>query len=204
MSSERKTTILIVEDSLIVAMHLQSTLESEGYSVIGKCSSGEEAIQFAEQGEIDLVLMDIMLSGKLDGIETSEILRRRFRIPVIYITALTDKSTIHRAKLTEPYGYLTKPFEDREIFTVIEMALYKHAIEVKLKESEDKYFSTVKSISDAVVVIDKDFLITYINQVHRLCCSVMRRMLKGNRLWKWLRLWTLEPESFHSVRWCVP
>ncbi len=160
---ESKPTILIVEDSLIVALHLQCTLESENYAVIGKCTSGEEAIQFIATKKPSLVLMDIMLSGTIDGVETAHLIKTRYNIPVIYITALTDKETIQRAKITEPYGYLTKPFEDREIFTVIEMALYKHGIELKLKESEEKYFSTLKSISDAVVVIDKDFKITYLN-----------------------------------------
>ncbi len=107
--------------------------------------------------------MDIMLNGKMDGIEAAAILKAKFNVPVIYITALTDKGTIGRAKVTEPYGYLTKPFEDREIFTIIEMALYKHDIESRLKQSEERYFSTINSISDAVVAIDKDFNISYVN-----------------------------------------
>ncbi len=158
-----KARILVVEDSFIVAYHLQTTLESEGYEVLGKCDSGESAIEFVESSRPDLVLMDIMLTGKMDGIETSAILKSKYNVPVIYITALTDKDTIERAKITEPYGYLTKPFEDREIFTVIEMALYKHRIESKLKESEEKYFSTVNSISDAVITIDRDYCVTYMN-----------------------------------------
>ncbi|HEV8514147.1 MAG TPA: response regulator [Cyclobacteriaceae bacterium] len=158
-----KASILIVEDSFIVAYHLQVTLESEGYQVLEKCDSGETAVQFVESQRPDLVLMDIMLNGKMDGIDAAAILKSKFNIPVIYITALTDKGTIARAKVTEPYGYLTKPFEDREIFTVIEMALYKHDIESRLKQSEEKYFSTINSISDAVVAINKDFNITYVN-----------------------------------------
>jgi PAS domain S-box-containing protein len=155
--------ILIVEDSFIVAYHLQTTLESEGHIVVGKCDSGEKAIELAEALRPDLVLMDIMINGKMDGIATAFFLKKQFNLPVVYITALTDKDTISRAKITEPYGYLTKPFEDREIFTVIEIALYKHDIETKLKQSEEKYFSTVNSISDAVVTIDRDFCVTYMN-----------------------------------------
>jgi PAS domain S-box-containing protein len=158
-----KEKILIVEDSFIVAYHLQTTLESEGYHVIGTQASGEDALEFIERQRPDLVLMDIMLAGQLDGIETARIIKTKYSLPVIYITALTDKKTIQRAKVTEPYGYLTKPFEDREIFTVIEMALYKHNIESKLKESEEKYFSTVRSISDAVLVLDQHYQITYLN-----------------------------------------
>jgi PAS domain S-box-containing protein len=158
-----KARILIVEDSFIVSFHLKATLESEGYVVIGQCNSGENALEFVELTRPDLVLMDIMLSGKLDGIETASELRAKHNLPVIYITALTDKDTINRAKVTEPFGYLTKPFEDLQIFTVIEMALYKHDVESRLKQSEAKFFSTVNSISDCVVSVDRDFRVSYIN-----------------------------------------
>jgi PAS domain S-box-containing protein len=158
-----KAGILIVEDSYVVAIHLQKTLEKEGYDVIGTESSGEAALLKVEKQRPMLVLMDIMLGGKLDGIETARILKLRYNLPVIYITALTDKETIQRAKITEPHGYLTKPFEDREVFTVVEMALYKHEIESRLRQSEEKFFSTVRSISDAVIIIDEQYRITYMN-----------------------------------------
>jgi PAS domain S-box-containing protein len=158
-----KASILIVEDSFIVAYHLKTTLESEGYNVVGSYDSGEGALDFLKSSRPDLVLMDIMLNGVIDGVETARIIKSEYFLPIIYITALTDRDTIQRAKITEPHGYLTKPFEDREIFTVIEMALYKHNIESRLKQSEEKYFSTVRSISDAVMVIDQQFGITYLN-----------------------------------------
>jgi len=158
-----KATILIVEDSFIVSYHLQATLENEGYTVVGKCDSGEAAIEFISKTSPDIVLMDIMLNGQLDGIQAASLIKNRFNVPVIYITALTDKDTINRAKHTEPYGYVTKPFEDREIFTVIEMALYKHDIESRLRQSEEKYFSTVNCISDAVVAIDRSYQISFMN-----------------------------------------
>jgi PAS domain S-box-containing protein len=158
-----KASVLIVEDSFIVAYHLKTTLQSEGYTVLATQDSGENALQFLRTNKPDLVLMDIMLNGKLDGVETARIIRAEYNLPIIYITALTDRDTIQRAKITEPYGYLTKPFEDREIFTVMEMALYKHHIESRLRQSEEKYFSTVRSISDAVIVIDDKFHVTYLN-----------------------------------------
>lgn len=158
-----KGNILIVEDSYIVAYHLQATLEGDGYTVLNKCDKGEDAIQFVQHTRPDIVLMDIMLRGEMDGVQAAAILKDKFNLPVIYITALTDKGTINKAKFTEPYGYLTKPFEDREIFTVIEMALYKHDITSKLKQSEYKYLSTVNSISDAIVTIDHDFQVTFMN-----------------------------------------
>src|SRR6218665_2686400 len=155
--------IYIVEDSAIVCFHLQRTLESEGYVVLGTADSGEKALTEILELQPDLVLMDIMLSGALDGIDTATRIKHETGTPIIYLTALTDKATIQRAKITEPYGYLTKPFEDLEIFTVIEMALYKHSIEKKLRQSEEKFFSTLKSISDAVITIDNLYCISYLN-----------------------------------------
>lgn len=185
-----KARVLIVEDSFIVAFHLQKTLENEGYSIVGTETSGESALELLKNknNRPDLVLMDIMLSGEMDGIETAEIIQSKYNIPVVYITALTDKDTIQRAKLTEPFGYLTKPFEDREIFTVIEMALYKHSIESKLKSSEEKYFSTVRSISDAAVIIDRDFNITYINPSAEAITGWVLSEATGMKVFEVLRL----------------
>lgn len=159
----KKARILIVEDSLIVAYHLRKTLEVEGYSVLGIESTGEAALMAIPRQSPDLVMMDIMLAGKMDGVETAMQIRSKHHIPVVFLTALSDKDTIQRAKITEPFGYVTKPFEDREIFTVIEMALYKHGIEMKLRQSEEKYLSTVRAISDAVVTVDQNFTIAYCN-----------------------------------------
>ncbi|MFZ6009511.1 MAG: response regulator [Bacteroidota bacterium] len=191
-----KAGILIVEDSFIVAFHLQKTLESEGYNVIGTETSGEAALELIKSRKPDLVLMDIMLNGQLDGIETSRHIKTKYNIPVIYITALTDKETIQRAKITEPYGYLTKPFEDREIFTVIEMALYKHDIESKLRQSEEKYFSTVRSISDAVIVIDDDYEISYINPSAEGITEWVLSEAQGRNVFDVLRLKDIVTDEF--------
>ena len=136
----KQTKILIVEDEGIVAEDIQSRLQHRGYKVVGKAVSGEEAIQLAEDEKPDLVLMDIRLKGEMDdGIEAARQIRTRFDIPVIYLTAYADEDTIQRAKLTEPFGYLLKPFEERELHTAIEMALYKHKMEKKLRKSEENY-----------------------------------------------------------------
>jgi hypothetical protein len=192
-----KERILIVEDSFIVAYHLQATLESEGYIVLGTQASGEGALEFIETQRPDLVLMDIMLSGDLDGIETARIIKLKYNVPVIYITALTDKKTIQRAKVTEPYGYLTKPFEDREIFTVIEMALYKHNIELRLERSEERYFSTVRSISDAVVVIDESYAISYLNPSAEAISGWPLAEAQGKLLYDVLNLQNQETGELH-------
>ncbi len=174
-----KAGILIVEDSFIVAYHLQKTLESEGYHVYAIIDSGEKALAFLESTKPDLVLMDIMLNGEMDGIQTAGIIKNKFNLPVIYITALTDKDTIQRAKVTEPYGYLTKPFEDREIFTVLEMALYKHDIESRLRKSEEKYYSTVKAMNDAMVIVDSQFQVTYLNPAAEKLTALHREEAQG-------------------------
>lgn len=191
-----KAGILIVEDSYIVAYHLKKTLESEGYHVFAILDSGEELLQFLETTQPDLVLMDIMLNGQLDGIQTASIIKTKYNLPVIYITALSDKETIQRAKVTEPYGYLTKPFEDREIFTVLEMALYKHDIETQLKKSEAKYAATVNSISDVLILLDDTYTITYINPAGVKLINVPMESVLGLSVFDFLQLRNEETKEF--------
>ncbi|MFP3975499.1 MAG: response regulator [Dehalococcoidia bacterium] len=121
--------ILITEDESITAEDMRRSLHDMGYSVVGVVDSGEEAIEKAEEYEPDLVLMDISLAGEMDGIEAAEQIHSRFNIPVVYLTAYANENTIERAKITEPYGYVIKPFEDRELHSNIQMALYKHRME---------------------------------------------------------------------------
>ncbi|MCG2830068.1 MAG: response regulator, partial [Desulfobacteraceae bacterium] len=128
--------ILIVEDEGVIAKDIKNILIFLGYSVIAVSSSGEEAIEKAKEMHPDLVLMDIVLEGDMDGVKAAEQIRDSFDIPVIYLTAYSDNTTLQRAKITEPYGYILKPFQERELYTTIEMALYKHQVEKKLKESE--------------------------------------------------------------------
>jgi len=113
----KKIQILVVEDESIVARDIQNTLQSLGYDVPTVISSGKAAIQKAQENRPDLVLMDIVLKGKIDGIEAAEHIRSHFNIPVVYLTAYTDDKTLERAKITEPFGYVVKPFEDRELKT---------------------------------------------------------------------------------------
>lgn len=131
-----KPAIFIVEDEAIVANDIEDTLKCLGYTVPGIAKSGEIAIEKIKEVKPDLVLMDIHLAGKMDGVQTAEELHKISDIPVIYLTAYSDEKLLDRAKLTEPYGYLIKPYSERELKSVIEMALYKHQIERQLKESE--------------------------------------------------------------------
>ncbi|MHC5034564.1 MAG: response regulator, partial [Planctomycetota bacterium] len=121
--------IQVVEDESIVALDIKDNLEILGYNVVAVESSGEPAIQKAIETRPDLVLMDIRLKGEMDGIEAAQQIRAHLGTPVIYLTAYADEATLQRAKITEPYGYILKPFEERELHTTIEMALYKHRME---------------------------------------------------------------------------
>jgi PAS domain S-box-containing protein len=158
-----KTCILLVEDENIVALELADTLQNLGYSVSAIASSGEQAITSAEETHPDLVLMDIRLKGHIDGIEAAEQIRARLDIPVVYLTAYADDTTLGRAKLTEPFGYLLKPFEQRELHSTIEIALYRHRMQKELREKERWLSTTLTSIGDAVVATDKRGLIVFAN-----------------------------------------
>ena len=131
-----KAKILVVEDEVITAKAIVSALKNLGYDVLGYVGSGEEAIQKASEDSPDLILMDIVLYGEMDGIEATAQIKDRFNIPVVYLTAHSDDSTLEMAKITEPYGYIIKPFEDRELLVAIEIALYKHKMEETLIQNE--------------------------------------------------------------------
>jgi len=126
--------VLIVEDERILAIGMKHKLESAGYAVTGIASSGKEAIENAKKTNPNLVLMDIVLKGHMDGIEAAQQIINLYNIPVIYITAYADDEILERAMITEPYGYLLKPFNLSELKANIKMALYKHKAEIKRKE----------------------------------------------------------------------
>ena len=122
--------ILVVEDEHIVARDIRAMLESLGYTA-GTAGSGEEALEKAAELRPDLILMDIVLKGRMDGIDAAAQVRDRLQTPVIYLTAHADEQTVQRAKLTAPYGYILKPFEERELYIAIELALFRHRSETK-------------------------------------------------------------------------
>ena len=160
-----KVNIQIVEDESIIAKDMQMTLQQLGYAVTAVVSSGELAVEKAGENRPDLVLMDIVLQGEMDGIEAAGQIRSQFDIPVIYLTAYSDEKTLERAKITEAFGYILKPFEERELHTAIEMAIYKHKMEKKLKESEEWISTILKSIGDAVIATDVDGCVKFMNPV---------------------------------------
>ncbi len=129
------SNILIVEDEIIIAADLKGRLEKLGYNIVGISATGNDAIRKTGETNPNLVLMDIMLKGNMDGIDTAQKIRDLYDIPVIYLTAYYDDEILNRAKITEPFGYILKPFEDMKIQSAVEMAVYNHHMEQKLKNS---------------------------------------------------------------------
>jgi len=126
MAKAEKAKILVVEDDRYAAIYIKQTLESFGFDAIEIAVSGEEAIQKAKEMNSDVVLMDIVLKGKMDGIEAAEIIKEQLGIPIIYLTAYSDDKMVKRAKATKPVGYLLKPFQQRDLQQGIEIALQQH------------------------------------------------------------------------------
>lgn len=157
------TKILVVEDEAIVAFDIQTQLAQLGYEVLATLSTGEEAIAHVQEAAPDLILLDIMLAGELNGIETAAQIRGRFDIPVIFLTAYADERTLQAAKLTEPYGYLLKPFDERELHSVIAMGLHRHQLERELKASRQWFATMLKCIGDAVIATDRHGRVAFMN-----------------------------------------
>jgi len=145
--------ILVVEDEKIVAIDIKNMLKSLGYNVPAIVSSGSEAMKKIEETKPDLVLMDIKLNEDMDGVEAADKIRSRFQIPVVYLTAYADEDTIQRAKTTSPYGYILKPFEEKELSTIIEIALHKSNIERELREETENALATI--IGGAELILDE-------------------------------------------------
>lgn len=179
----RKTQILIVEDEDFFSRNVRDILEDLGYGIAGIESSGEKALEKAREICPDLVLMDIMLEGGMDGVEAAEEIRKRLNIPVVYLTGLTGDQLLERAKTTEPFGYILKPFQERELHTVIEIALYRHNLEKKLRESEGKVNAILESICDHMYMVDRELKVIWTNEkangifgsqvLGRKCCNIL-------------------------------
>ncbi len=157
--------ILVVEDQNIIAMDLQFRLESLGYVVVDVVATGEDAVRVFSETEPDLALMDIRLKGALDGIEAAEQIRMHSDCPIIYLTAHSDDQTLRRARITEPHGYLLKPFEDRELHLTIEIALYRYQMEHKLRESQRWLNAVLRGIGEAVIAVNSHGIVQLVNPV---------------------------------------
>lgn len=155
--------ILIVEDEQVTAEDLRDILTDLGYDITAAVANGAEALAQAEQNPPDMALMDIRIQGEMDGATTARILRERFNVPVIYLTAHADTETLARAKDAEPLGYIMKPFQEASLHASIEIALHKHREELKSQQKEELLASTLRAISEAIISIDRHGKITLFN-----------------------------------------
>jgi two-component sensor histidine kinase len=164
--------ILVVEDGLIMARDIERRLATMGYRSAGLASTGEDAIRKARENHPDLVLMDVNLKGPIDGIQAAEQIRLAADIPIVYVTGYSDDATLARARVTEPFGYVLKPFNERELRTTIEIALYRHQVNRGLRESEQKYRTIAEQHAEAMQkehsLIDQEIR----NHLHAYTCTL--------------------------------
>lgn len=158
-----KKQILIVEDEAVVAMDIRRTLLELGYDVTGTVASGQAAVQEIQRNPPDLVLMDIVLKGPMDGIEAAAKIHTELSIPIVYLTAHIEDMTLERAITAEPFGYLSKPFKDRELKAAIEIALSLTKSQKELKASKAGFHNIVGRSNDGVIVVDENKTIKFLN-----------------------------------------
>ena len=178
----RKYSVLVVEDERIVAMDLQQILTLLGYDAYAIASSANEAFARASEKRPDVVLMDIRIKGQLDGIRTAAILREKFDVPVIYLTAHADDATIARAKKTTPHGYLLKPVKSGELKSAVEVSIYRHEMEKDLRAREALFRDTLASIEDGIVTVDAKSRIVQMNAAAQSLTGWNHEEAKGKSL----------------------
>ena len=159
----QKNRILVVENEGLVAMDITECLQSAGYDVVATANCAADALKYVDTKHPDLILMDIMLDGVMDGIEVAGIIRLRTSLPVIFITAFTTRDLLDRAKLTQPFCYLTKPFEDRELLANIEIALYRHEQEKLFLKNCDWFTNSLSDLDDALILVDRYNNVVFMN-----------------------------------------
>ena len=179
MTSKR---ILVVEDERLIAHNLKKILEQTGYEVPASVAYAEEAVELAANGGLDLVLMDVRLKGKMDGIEAAEIIVGRYHIPVVFLTSYTDEANLKRAAATHSYGYLLKPFQAKPLQIAIEMALSKHEMEKQLQEREQWLDATLGSIADGVLATDQEQKVLFVNRAAERLTGWSREEAEGRDL----------------------
>ena len=186
----KKKQILIVEDEQIVADDIKTIVRKLGYAVSATAFSGKEAINKAKKKKPDLALVDIVLKGEMDGVDLASILRSRFNIPFVYLTAYGDDETLKRAKTTEPFGYILKPFEEKNLQITIEMALYRHKMENLLKQSEERYRALYSTMNEGVCLHEiiyngsgdaKDYRVMDVNPAFESIIGLDREKVLGKK-----------------------
>ncbi len=199
-------SILVVEDEGIVARDLSQRLTHLGYRVPAISMTGEDALKQAATLRPDLVLMDINLRGGIDGVETASRLRQKHNLPVIYLTAYSDSSTLDRAKQTEPYGFLLKPFVEPELHAAIEVALFKHGREIENEARSPRSNVTVNAAPDGVLLLDMDGTICELNPAAESILGYQTKDLAGKSFvekvisFEWYGWFNQELEEFRAGR----
>ncbi|MCF7793157.1 MAG: response regulator [Candidatus Cloacimonetes bacterium] len=161
-----KKRIMIVEDEKIIAEDVKRTLLSFDYDVIGIVSSGEVAVEIAQQEKPDLILMDVMLSGDMNGLDAADHIYNVYDIPVIFLTAYANDEILSKATLSSPFGYLIKPFEDRELKVNLDMAFYKHQMEKNLRNSRNFLMNLIDTVPNYISVKDENFKYIIANKAY--------------------------------------
>ncbi|MCF6336180.1 MAG: response regulator, partial [Spirochaetales bacterium] len=161
----KQEKILIVEDERIIAMDLRRRLMRFGYPDPVITTNGLDALKSIDENKPNVILMDIMLSSDFDGIETATIIKEKYNIPLIFLTAYSDEKTVERAKKAEPYGYILKPFKEKELYTTIDIAIYKFQSNEKLKKQERWSSAILHSIEDGIIATNQDGHIEFMNPV---------------------------------------
>jgi len=161
----KKLKVMIVEDEIIVAKDIQRILAKLGYEAHPPFSSGQKALDAIETVKPDFILLDINLRGSdMDGIDLAKQIHEHYHIPFLFLTAFSDKSTLDRAKMTEPYGYIIKPFEEDDIRTAIEIAHYKYTKDLEVKNTGNRFAAALEKVEMAVIITDANHKVTFINK----------------------------------------
>lgn len=183
-----KAKILIVEDEPVVALDLQQEVEQLGCEVVGLAESADEALVAAELCRPDLALMDVRIVGSMDGIQTARLLRAAYKVPVIFLTSYSDETTIARAALEMPYGYLTKPFKSRELKASLRVALHKAQADALNHAEHEELEATMSSVPAGLITTGPDGAIRFINRAAEALVGCAHDRLKGAELGQALRL----------------
>lgn len=179
----KNAKILLAEDDAIAARHLSQSLSRKGYQITGVARTGEEAAEYAEEKPPDIILMDIFLGGKFDGISAVQKIHAQNDIPVIYLTGNSDEEVFERAKITAPYAYLVKPYEISQLQNTIEIALYSHDLKKQLKESENRYRTIFEASDNAMMLIDNDSTITMVNKQFENLTGFSKKFVENFKSW---------------------
>jgi len=157
------SNILLVEDEIIIALYIQSVLTKYGYQEISIVSNAEDCFRLLKENNYDLIIMDISIEGDMDGVETASIVNEHYDIPLIFLTAYSDADILEKAKRVNPYGYIIKPINAKELYAMVEMTIYKHRVDIKLKDRELKFRTLFEQSRDGIVLCDSQGIIQEVN-----------------------------------------